>query len=59
MDKRTRPIYMLPPRDISDQKIKMTKSKGMKKNFMQMERKNTGVAVLISKKRKTLKPRLL
>ena len=47
MDKKTRPTYILPPRDIYTQ----TKSKGMEKIFHANERgKKAGLAVLISKK---------
>ena len=53
MDKKIRPIYMLSTRDPPQkERCKQTKSKGMKKIFMQVEikKKKAGVAILTSEK---------
>ena len=50
MDKKTRPIYMLPPRDPSQiERYTQTKSKGLEKDIScKWKGKKTGVAILIS-----------
>ena len=52
MDKKTRPIYMLPPRDQSQiKRYTQAKSKGMEKDISyKWKGKKAGVAVLISNK---------
>ena len=53
MDKKTRPIYMLSPRDsLQNERYTQTKSKGMEKRyFMQMKRKKkAGVTIVVSDK---------
>ena len=50
MDKKTRPIYMLPPRNPSQIRIyTQTKSKGMEKDISckWKEKRKPGVAILI------------
>ena len=42
MDEKTRPIYMLPPRDTSQMKrCTQTENKEIKGYFIQMEKKNS------------------
>ena len=52
MDKKTRPIYMLPPTEPSQiKRYTQTKSKGIKKGTSRKwKKKKAGVAVLISDK---------
>ena len=49
MDKKTRPIYLLPPRDPSQiERYAQTKTKGPEKDIScKWKRKKAGVAVLI------------
>ena len=52
MDKKRRPIYKLPPRDVSQiKRYTQIKSKGMEKDIScKWKRKTSGVVVLISYK---------
>ena len=51
MDKKTRPIYILPPSDTFQIEIYRLKVKGWKRYFMQMRKKKKAeIALLISNK---------
>ena len=52
MDKKTRPIYMLPPTDLSQMKrYTQAKSKGLEKDIScKCKGKKAGVAILVSNK---------